>query len=406
METEHKIENNNQNSNIQTDTVGSCQTIQQAECSTNGIYICVPRIHAVYSMRSVHNFPKIRPNGKVTSTNHMRSKPSTEINENAIIYESSIEEPIDLTCTVKRDSESRATSDNASLLQNTSSPKMNPKTDISTFDFQQNNFTENEPAISRKKGRKRKFVFKNPHLFQNLQIPTLESGILKNLENPDLLQGSSNSNDNRQAEVLKAAKSLFSKRTRTLFHWIYPHAPKAQLKAAVASSWETLGEQEKEFYISQVLGRFGFPQTNLMVNPQLGGLAGILPLPPLDLSNRMNQEGNEETSSAVSGLLMSESGSTQQWMNLTNASNSSSSSSSSSSTSSSNRLPYIPRMSRKRGRLGRPPGSRNRKQIKEEFPILKQIRDEPNPDEFQDDPELSREFQQFRWTLHLNDNKT
>lgn len=140
-----------------------------------------------------------------------------------------------------------------------------------------------------------------------------------------------------------------------------------------------------------------------MVNPQLGGLAGMLPLPPLDLSNRINQEGNEETSSAVSGLLMSESGNTQHWMHLVNAS---SSSGSSSSALPSNRLPYAPRMGRKRGRLGRPPGSRNRKQIKEEFPILRQIREEPNPDEFQDDPELSREFQQFRWTLHLNGNKT
>lgn len=58
--------------------------------------------------------------------------------------------------------------------------------------------------------------------------------------------------DNKRAEVLKAAKSLFSKRTRTLYHWIYPNAPKPQLKAAVAASWETLGMQEKEFYISQV----------------------------------------------------------------------------------------------------------------------------------------------------------
>lgn len=60
------------------------------------------------------------------------------------------------------------------------------------------------------------------------------------------------SRENKQTEVLKAAKSLFSKRTRTLYHWMYPNAPKQQLKIAVANSWETLGTEEKEFYISQV----------------------------------------------------------------------------------------------------------------------------------------------------------
>lgn len=59
--------------------------------------------------------------------------------------------------------------------------------------------------------------------------------------------------DSKQIEVIKAAKSLFSKRTRTLYHWMYPHAPKQQLKMAVANSWETLGVQEKQFYISQVI---------------------------------------------------------------------------------------------------------------------------------------------------------
>ncbi|XP_031334612.1 uncharacterized protein LOC116164556 isoform X2 [Photinus pyralis] len=58
--------------------------------------------------------------------------------------------------------------------------------------------------------------------------------------------------DAKQIEVLKAARSLFSKRTRTLYHWIFPNAPKAQLKAVISSSWETLSVQEKDFYISQV----------------------------------------------------------------------------------------------------------------------------------------------------------
>lgn len=58
--------------------------------------------------------------------------------------------------------------------------------------------------------------------------------------------------NSKEAEVLKAAKSLFSKRTQTLYHWLYPNTPKSQLKAAVAVSWDTLGIQEKEFYVSQV----------------------------------------------------------------------------------------------------------------------------------------------------------
>lgn len=76
---------------------------------------------------------------------------------------------------------------------------------------------------------------------------------------------------NKREEVLKAARSLFSKRTRTLYHWMYPDTSKGKLKAIVSSAWDTLSNTEKEFYISQVLGRFGVPAGSLMVNPQLGG---------------------------------------------------------------------------------------------------------------------------------------
>lgn len=76
--------------------------------------------------------------------------------------------------------------------------------------------------------------------------------------------------DYKQAEVLKAAKSLFSKRTQTLFSWMYPGVPKAHIKSVIANTWETISPQEKKIYISQVLDKFGFPQSNLMVNPQLG----------------------------------------------------------------------------------------------------------------------------------------
>lgn len=60
----------------------------------------------------------------------------------------------------------------------------------------------------------------------------------------------------KQAEVLRAAKALFSKRTRTLYHWMYPDAPKQQLKMIIADSWEATGAEEKEFYVSQVGGKY------------------------------------------------------------------------------------------------------------------------------------------------------
>lgn len=53
-------------------------------------------------------------------------------------------------------------------------------------------------------------------------------------------------------EVVKAAKSLFSKRTRTLYHWLYPDTSKTKLKATVAAAWDTLADNEKQFYLSQV----------------------------------------------------------------------------------------------------------------------------------------------------------
>lgn len=141
----------------------------------------------------------------------------------------------------------------------------------------------------------------------------------------------------------------------------------------------------------QVLGRFGFPQANLMINPQLGGLSRALPLPPLDLT--CNSIANEETSSAVTSLLLSENCNSSAQETLMNL-----------STSLLNNSSFNSKCSKKKNRLGRPPGSKNRKWIKEEYPVLKQIRDDSTTDEFQDDPELNREFQQFRWSLHLNEN--
>lgn len=73
-----------------------------------------------------------------------------------------------------------------------------------------------------------------------------------------------------ETEVMRAARALFSKRTRTLYHWMYPDTPKLQLKAVVANAWDSMLPSEKQFYVSQVLGKFGCLQSQLMVNPQLG----------------------------------------------------------------------------------------------------------------------------------------
>ncbi|CAH1967546.1 unnamed protein product [Acanthoscelides obtectus] len=56
----------------------------------------------------------------------------------------------------------------------------------------------------------------------------------------------------KQAEIMKAACSLFSKRTRTLYQWMYPNVTKQQVKIAVANYWQSLGQSEKDFYVSQV----------------------------------------------------------------------------------------------------------------------------------------------------------
>ncbi|KAL3278487.1 hypothetical protein HHI36_013806 [Cryptolaemus montrouzieri] len=179
-----------------------------------------------------------------------------------------------------------------------------------------------------------------------------------------------NNADARVEEVMKAAKSLFSKRTRTLYHWMHPHAPKQQIKAAVSASWESLGTQEKQFYISQVLGRFGFPQCNLMVNPQLGGIKELPPL--LDLRD-FNDISTDELQNAISSIttdgniFMPE-------------------------TTFQNNFRQIHR----KKRLGRPPGSKNKKNLIGETsrgPIINQ--------DFQDDPELSEQLQQFAMNLNI-----
>lgn len=52
--------------------------------------------------------------------------------------------------------------------------------------------------------------------------------------------------------VIKAAKSLFFKRTRTLYHWMLPNAPKQQLTEAISNAWDKISPKERELYIIQV----------------------------------------------------------------------------------------------------------------------------------------------------------
>lgn len=101
---------------------------------------------------------------------------------------------------------------------------------------------------------------------------------------------------NNQEEVTRAARSLFSKRTRTLYNWLSPGISKSRLKTAVSAAWDRLPSVEKDFYISQVLGRFGVPSVKVMVNPQILGFscttASRLPEVP---TNEHNNDNNNNS---------------------------------------------------------------------------------------------------------------
>lgn len=116
-----------------------------------------------------------------------------------------------------------------------------------------------------------------------------------------------------------------------------------------------------------------------MVNPQLGGIRSESRLPPIDLT--VPHPAILESKNAIKHILKSEPKNENNWESTK-------------------------KLNRKKGRVGRPPGSKNcRNQCKEDENALKQIQSDSNHDEFQDDPELSREFAQFKWTLHMNDKK-
>nr|XP_022919298.1 uncharacterized protein LOC111428124 isoform X1 [Onthophagus taurus] len=261
------------------------------------------------------------------------------------------------------------------------------------INFEKSNFlsTTNQllftpSSVPKKRGRKRKDTTAPPVKEEKL-IPNIK--FIYHMNNYNNQEESGHSMDNRHTEVLMAAKSLFSKRTRTLYHWMYPNTPKAQLKSAVSMSWETLGIQEKEFYISQVLGRFGFPQSSLMVNPQLGGLrASSTGVPPLDLSSPT--QINLETRNAVSTILDSP----NENQNENEIKNWPSHGININQVKKNN--------NKKRGRIGRPTGKIVKTKL---LNVNRSVNVENINEEFQDDPELRKEFEQFKWALHMSDKK-
>nr|CAD7408146.1 unnamed protein product [Timema poppensis] len=169
----------------------------------------------------------------------------------------------------------------------------------------------------------------------------------------------------RQEEVVKAARSLFSKRTRTLYHWLSPCTSKTKLKTFVAAAWDNLPEQEKHFYISQVLGRFGLQASSLMINPQLDGLAGF----------------KEETRSSSKPVLPEETEDQKAVRVLLDSYN-------------DPQISWTPERARKRKYQGEKPSLQSlANEIEEEAAVLKKMREAEL--EFPDDVELNK----VRWSL-------
>nr|XP_023013236.1 uncharacterized protein LOC111503216 [Leptinotarsa decemlineata] len=210
----------------------------------------------------------------------------------------------------------------------------------------------------KRKRKRRKFIY------------TTEGKLILVTEDPSQIPTSFS--PAKQLEILKAAKSLFSKRTRTLYHWMYPNAAKQQIKSAVTTSWESLAETEKEFYISQVLGRFGFPQTNLMINPQLGSIRKLPPLPPPPIE-KVEKPKLRELETAISSITP-----------ITNRPVSTS------TPISFEEFEKINEKSRKK--RGRPKA----------FNVNSAKRSKMSSVEFQDDPELSQELEKFAMKFKLN----
>ncbi|PSN57037.1 hypothetical protein C0J52_01750 [Blattella germanica] len=193
--------------------------------------------------------------------------------------------------------------------------------------------------------------------------------------------------DDKQEEVVKAAKSLFSKRTRTLYHWLYPETSKNKLKATVSAAWDTLPENEKHFYISQVLGRFGLQASSLMINPQLGGMKGLpTDLVAKSLKTSSTRDNAGESERAVDDLFAS-CDDADNWASYPKQ---------------RKRHTNERRKKRKANRSNDESGGRARlgsvdpDDFDEETTILKRMRETTLETEFEEDAELNSELEKFR----------
>lgn len=163
---------------------------------------------------------------------HVRK--STQSNEN----QQQLPEEEDICCTPKRKRNEEIIDCDSPEVQIISPPKKEPISPVTV------NSTPNASPV------RNLTLPKNDHTTANQETYKSEfsgwAGHVKPVPGIPRQAGS------KREEVLKAARSLFSKRTRTLYHWIYPCTPKTKLKASVAAAWDTLSVAEKDFYISQV----------------------------------------------------------------------------------------------------------------------------------------------------------
>lgn len=140
-------------------------------------------------------------------------------------------------------------------------------------------------------------------------------------------------------------------------------------------------------YFYQVLGRFGVPAGSLMVNPQLGGFKTMSLTPNSSCtSSPLSDEGRFDASRA----LMSQDD--VRWGSFSNSSEQQNGGSS--------------HARKRRGSSNRKTNSCNQVNIDdEETEMLKQIRQAALDEDFADDPELSKEFEQFSWALHVSNTQ-
>ncbi|KAJ8959519.1 hypothetical protein NQ314_006255 [Rhamnusium bicolor] len=122
-----------------------------------------------------------------------------------------------------------------------------------------------------------------------------------------------------------------------------------------------------------VLGRFGFPQSSLMVNPQLGGIKELPPMPNI----QETKSKSRELQSAISSIMP------ENPMPPGLATN----------TLTFEEFEEINELTKKR--RGRPPGSSNKKH-KFDLTCGNLTQD------FKDDPELSQELEQFATIFNLS----